>query len=46
MRRSLVLLAVVTAVLGWCASAFATDYYVATWGNDANPGTQAAPWAR
>jgi len=26
-------------------SAWATDYYVATTGDNANPGTQAAPWA-
>jgi len=45
MRSSLVVLAVITVVLGGCTGAFATDYYVATWGNDANPGTQVAPWA-
>jgi len=26
------------------SSAFATNYYVATWGSDSNPGTSAAPW--
>ena len=28
-----------------CGSASAATYYVATWGNNANPGTSTAPWA-
>ena len=27
--------------LGLCGAAFATDYYVSPWGDDANPGTSA-----
>jgi len=33
------------ALLCLCGSAFATDYYVATDGDDGWPGTQAQPWA-
>ncbi|UCC67280.1 MAG: right-handed parallel beta-helix repeat-containing protein, partial [Armatimonadota bacterium] len=38
-----VLVVVVSAVL--CGSAFATDYFVATWGDDDNPGTIDLPFA-
>ena len=42
--KNLSILAVLLALL-LCLLAFATDYYVATDGNDSNPGTLAEPFA-
>ena len=44
-KGSLAVLVAFVVLVGLGGSAMAADYYVATWGNDANPGTQAAPWA-
>lgn len=44
-RGLLILLTVFAFNIFALASAYATDYYVATNGSDSNPGTQAAPWA-
>ncbi len=45
MKIRLTLLLVALAVTCLCGSAFATTYYIATTGNDGNPGTEALPWA-
>ncbi|MBE9565226.1 MAG: right-handed parallel beta-helix repeat-containing protein [Proteobacteria bacterium] len=45
MKRTLAMGLVGLALLCLCGSAFATDYYVATDGDDGWPGTQAQPWA-
>jgi len=45
MRIRLTLLLAVLAVGCLCGSAFSATYYIATWGSDSNPGTEAAPWA-
>ncbi len=45
MKRSLVIVLAVLALASLSAGAFATTYYVATNGNDNNPGTSTQPWA-
>lgn len=45
MRIRLTLLLAVVALSCLCGSAFSATYYIATWGNDNNPGSAAAPWA-
>ena len=45
MKRSLVIVLAVLALASLSAGAFATTYYVATNGNDSNPGTSTQPWA-
>jgi hypothetical protein len=45
MRIRLTLLLAVLTLACLCGSAFATTYYIATNGNDGNPGTSALPWA-
>jgi parallel beta-helix repeat protein len=45
MQRWLVVLVAVVAMGCLTGSAFATTYYVATWGNDGWPGTETEPWA-
>jgi PKD repeat protein len=45
MRSWLVVLIAVVAMGCLTGSAFATTYYVATWGNDTWPGTETEPWA-
>ncbi len=37
-------LVIILAVLGLAKSSLATTYYVATTGNDSNPGTESLPW--
>ena len=44
MKRTHVLLLAVLAVTVWCSTAFATEYFVATTGNDSNAGTIGSPW--
>ncbi|HEY2934020.1 MAG TPA: right-handed parallel beta-helix repeat-containing protein [Acidobacteriota bacterium] len=45
MRPTIRLLIAVSSIIALTASAQAATFYVATNGNDANPGTQAQPWA-
>ena len=45
MKGWYVLLLTAVATVCLCGSALATDYYVATWGDNGNPGTETEPWA-
>jgi parallel beta-helix repeat protein len=45
MRTRMTLFAVLVAVCCLCGNAFATTYYVAPSGSDADPGTSGQPWA-
>jgi len=45
LKRWHLLLVVLALAAFACGSASAATYYVATWGNNANPGTSTSPWA-
>jgi len=45
MKSRLAVVLTFVAVLALCTTAFASDYFVATWGDDGWPGTEAEPWA-
>ena len=45
MKRYLFLTAILVLFFSFAVNAFATTYYVATTGNNNNPGTEAQPWA-